>query len=433
MAAREITALFRSRMSTARAALLQNVARLWLAAFNPDEPITSLTRIGAVAGQWTVAAQAAAAAEARTYLAALVADATRAPVTAVAGLPAPAGIVGLAANGRPVSELTGLAPAVYWARTGAGQSRELGAAAALSWVNRVAASEPYRAANESVNYAAAADERFTGRVIRWTRPGACKWCVMIADRGYIPVPAEGPRIHANFAAHPNCQCTPAPEISSYATSRAAVSRGRAALQAPPAPPPRAPAGTNYILAGFGDLAQDVNATAGRALARIQPRIAQRLRMVEAAPSDPGMKAGYLGYYQRGANIVTINPVALTAQGKQNVANSIRAGWFSKSDAEDHVITHEIGHFLHDQIPFDREIELRDQLYNYLYEKRGVTLATAAEAGVTWSRGFVEDEVSAYASTNFAELVAESWAEYVLSPTPRPVPQMIGDWIVRELG
>jgi hypothetical protein len=112
-------------------------------------------------------------------------------------------------------------PAVYFNRVGQGLGPEMAATSTLSFLNNAAASEPYRIANQTIVRNATSDDRYSGRVRRMTRSNACEFCVLIADRGYIPS-------HAGFQAHAHCRCTPEPEISSHVTSRAAIRRGQLA-------------------------------------------------------------------------------------------------------------------------------------------------------------------------------------------------------------
>ncbi len=222
-AAERVTTLYRGRLATGNAELLARVGAMWARAFDPADPSGSLARIGAIVGTWTTGAQAGAATETANYLAALYSAATGIPYGAVAVFAVPAGLVGSAADGGTVMGLTGQAPAVYWARKGSGQSDRMAADASRAWLNRVAGSEPFRAANATTMHNADVDDRFSGRVVRITSAGACAFCTTIADRGYIPS-------HAGFAAHANCRCVASPEISSYATSRASIGRGRAAAR-----------------------------------------------------------------------------------------------------------------------------------------------------------------------------------------------------------
>jgi len=195
------TALYRARLATGRAGVLALLAAVWAKQYDPKQPLASLRRIGTLAGVFTVRAQASAVVQARTYLARLSASGPGADPFAV-----PEDVIGTSASGHPVTALTALAPAVYFKRVSAGQSAEDAGAASLAWLNRLAASEPYRSANATVTHNAINDDRFTGLVIRITAGNACDFCTGIADQGYTPAAAD-------FAAHANCQCTAGPEVS----------------------------------------------------------------------------------------------------------------------------------------------------------------------------------------------------------------------------
>jgi hypothetical protein len=201
----ELTALYRDRLSGAVGGLLARLLVAWLVLWNPERPIWSLARLGELAAYWTEGAQAFAAAESTRYLAALTSTAHRVPIGDVAPFAIPAGLIGVSAAGGPLAEMTGLAPAVWWARLIAGASRDDAANAAASWLGRVAGSEPYRAANATVAHNARADRRLTGRMRRESRPGACDFCLALAARGYSPAAA-------GFPAHGHCHCTASPEI-----------------------------------------------------------------------------------------------------------------------------------------------------------------------------------------------------------------------------
>jgi hypothetical protein len=172
--------------------------RVW----DPARPISSLALLGTVAGLLTTRAQAAAVTEARGYLSALAQA-----QLGTAGQPfaIPPGVIGMGASGVPIAQLAGLAPAIYWRRTGLGQAPEAAALSADAWLTRLAVSEPYRAANETVHLAAMADSRTTGLVIRITRAEACQFCLDLADDGYTGA-------GAGFQAHASCQCTASPQF-----------------------------------------------------------------------------------------------------------------------------------------------------------------------------------------------------------------------------
>jgi hypothetical protein len=167
--------------------------RLW----NPDRPVSSLALLGTLAGPLITRQQALYVTEARGYLLAL------SPVPGP--FPIPPGVIGMGANGSTIAQLAGLAPAIYWQRTGLGMDPGQAALSAQSWLTRLGVSEPFRAANATVHHAARADERTTGLVIRITRPDACQFCLDLADEDYT---AAG----AGFEAHHSCQCTASPQF-----------------------------------------------------------------------------------------------------------------------------------------------------------------------------------------------------------------------------
>lgn len=197
-----ITASYRARLGTSKAGLLALLAALWAKMYDPANP-ASVKMIATLAGTFTVRGQAAAVTQARGYLAAVTASAQGQPAGPYA---IPAGVIGMSDSGHPVTALAGLAPLIYQGRINAGHPAATAAMAAQSWLNRIAASEPYRAANETVTQNAVQDDRLTGLVERVTGGDACSFCQDIADQGYRPA-------DAGFAAHANCQCTAAPEVA----------------------------------------------------------------------------------------------------------------------------------------------------------------------------------------------------------------------------
>jgi len=213
-----VTRLYRARLAAAQVELLMRLRVLAAQQFNPADPTGSLAMMSRIAGGWATAAQALFAAETATWLAALVAEATGMPLGGVAPFAVPP-VAGSTASGRPVEDLAGMAPAVYLNRRAAGWEELQAAAAGMSWLERLLASEPFRAANATTIANAEADDRLTGRYGRVTRDGACRFCADIADRGYI----EG---RAGFEAHAYCRCTATPEIITRVYSRAAIRRAR---------------------------------------------------------------------------------------------------------------------------------------------------------------------------------------------------------------
>jgi hypothetical protein len=199
-----LTTLYRNRMALLQAWVLGWLGAYFALRYDRDDPVASLAIIGAAAASQIAHAQQMAAAETAAWLRASIAQATRTPPGQVAQLAVPP-IAGTSAAGVPLGDMTALAPSVYLARIGNGWTPEDAGRAAGAWLDRLAASEPYRAANMTTLASARDDPRLTGRVRRETRPGACDFCRDIADDGYSPA-------RAGFQALAHCQCTATPEI-----------------------------------------------------------------------------------------------------------------------------------------------------------------------------------------------------------------------------
>lgn len=199
-----LTTLYRTRLVAARTRTLLGLAAAWQRLFDPDAALGSLALLGAETGRWTLAGQQFAAEETVRYLAARYAAHNGLAVTDVDPFTIPDGLIGGSAAGRPLITITATAPAVYLARLDAGWSTQLAESAAQSWLNRVAASEPLRVANTALTVAADGDPRYTGRYHRIVSDRACRFCRLIADRGYTAA-------KAGFHAHANCGCTAEPE------------------------------------------------------------------------------------------------------------------------------------------------------------------------------------------------------------------------------
>jgi hypothetical protein len=200
-----LTVAYRAALGGIVGGLLARLLAAWLALYDDDRPLVSSARVGAIAAPWITGAQLAAADLAALWLAALTAERAGVPLGRVAPYRVPRGLVGTSARGGPIGEVTRLAPVIWWARISAGADRAAAAEAAAGWLGRLAASEPYRAANTTVVRNAVDDPRLTGRMLRETRAGSCSFCTEIADRGFSPA-------RAGFAAHAHCRCTATPEI-----------------------------------------------------------------------------------------------------------------------------------------------------------------------------------------------------------------------------
>lgn len=197
-----ITARYRARLAHGKTGLMALLAALWAKMYDPASP-ASVAMIATLAATFTTRGQAAAVTHARTYLAALTTRATGQPADPYA---IPAGVIGMTSSGLTVPALAAFAPRLYAARLAAGQDAATAAGAAQVWLNGLAASEPYRAANATVMTNAQQDRRLTGRCDRITGPGACDFCSQIADQGYRPASAD-------FEAHAHCGCTAGPELA----------------------------------------------------------------------------------------------------------------------------------------------------------------------------------------------------------------------------
>lgn len=202
----ELTAAYRAGLANTVATALGALRQLWANLYNPLLPLGSLATIGQGAAIWTSAAQRAASEQAGAYLEASYASMAGVPRAAVDPFARRLDLAGTSASGRPLSAMTGQAPAVYLNRLDAGWSEEDAAASSAAWLNRLTASEPMRVANETITSAAELDDRLAKRFVRITSPGACAFCLLIRDRGYTAA-------NVGFAAHANCRCSAGPEIN----------------------------------------------------------------------------------------------------------------------------------------------------------------------------------------------------------------------------
>jgi hypothetical protein len=84
-----------------------------------------------------------------------------------------------------------------------------------------------------------------------------------------------------------------------------------------------------------------------------------------------------------------------------------------------ILDHEVGHQL--DIIVGMASEDKHLLYDLLFP------------GMDYKErySYIKDNLSAYATTNNKELVAEAWMEYINNPNPRSISKTIGDYIVSE--
>lgn len=444
-AAGVITGLYRQRLDAAAIRYALPLAALWRR-FSPGDPEGSIGLIGQAAGPLIAVAQAAFTAEALGYLAALTAAAAGSAVADVAPFPRPPQVVGFGQNGAPIGAVTGLAASVYRARVAAGHREAEAADSSRRWLERVAASAPYRAANDSVAYAAGTDDRLTGRVVRIPEPDACAFCKLIADRGYVPVYLPGGQISTRtFPAHAYCRCTASPEISSRVYSQR-QQRYAARRQAPAVPAPRTPPPSERLLgpmwraasASDRDLAERA---IDRALGPVPPQIAARFQGVRMATeiTEPQLKTAR-GNFWFGDHHVNIRADLSSAVGEQQVRKGIAQRWYTptgEATSIQRTIAHEIGHWLHDQVPkraAGGEINLAAPPPGLSNDSRVTDLVrklTGINATTGRGRMALSELLSEYGTKDTAEMVAEAWAEYVYSPNPRPVARAIGEWLLEN--
>jgi hypothetical protein len=95
------------------------------------------------------------------------------------------------------------------------------------------------------------------------------------------------------------------------------------------------------------------------------------------------------------------------------------------------IVHEFGHAV------DHLITRRGNMFDPKYIGKDATASTAIRKSVYKKLGISDGDVasglSSYATMNDKEFVAEAFAEYVTSPTPRPIAVAVGEEIEKMLG
>jgi hypothetical protein len=95
------------------------------------------------------------------------------------------------------------------------------------------------------------------------------------------------------------------------------------------------------------------------------------------------------------------------------------------------IVHEFGHSV------DHIITRKGDMFDPKYIGKDATASTAIKKSVYKKLGISDGDVasglSSYATMNDKEFVAEAFAEYVTSPTPRPIAVAVGEEIEKMLG
>lgn len=201
----DLASVYDGRLTSASARLraaIRTVTARELEAAGPGAELSALQRVSRIISGWISGVQYWAATEAAAFLRALVALARDLRAGLIAPfMPAP--VAGTTAAGIPMPDLTALGVRAFERLAADGMPRAIEAAQA--WWDRIAASEPHRAANGTIMDNAHADTRLSGRYYRVTEPTACDFCVMIAERGFVYATA-------GFPAHPHCQCEALPEL-----------------------------------------------------------------------------------------------------------------------------------------------------------------------------------------------------------------------------
>lgn len=214
-----LTNLWRSRLGSRQVLLLARLRQILLRTFNPADVDASMLMLAPAASQWISAAQAAAHVDTLAYLEAYLTAQTG---RRAALLTTPDGLVGVDSTGRPLTTLVEMGGSIFKQRVGLGWDLGVNTTGLLNYLNRIGASEPYRAANNTIGQVITSyPDHWTGRWARVTRSTACDWCRMIHDRGYTSAAAltsrrvDGKTL-LGFPAHTNCHCTAEPEaVRSY--------------------------------------------------------------------------------------------------------------------------------------------------------------------------------------------------------------------------
>jgi hypothetical protein len=469
----EITDAYRAGLSNMRARALQLVGQLWRSMFNFSTPVASLRAISLDTAGIVTAGQRASQQAAANYLQAGIARATgleRARIEPFAQSPA---LVGQAANGWPIERITDSATGVYLRRLGDGWSEEDAADSAHAWLNRVTATEPIRVANETVIENLNDDGRYEKRYGRVVSPGACDFCILIANRGYT---YEGVR----FQAHPNCRCTPGPVITEWyvkskqeeALERAQRREARRALGTGAVGDIRIETGDGLFQWKEADI-DEVRRSLAHALEGIRPDVIANLPAVRG-PTYRERKGNALGVFNppdswRGSfggskdGSIMLNDGIFDPNGEDvfeamytnrkeyknpryfggSRGESMTGTWWPETIDPKKIsriqgsLTHEVGHFLDFQLTPEQRDEIMRKINDF-----GVSEAVvrAREQQGTTGLGYMNtsQNVSAYAWTeaqrnNTMEIFSEAWAEYRLADNPRPFAKMIGDYMMSVLG
>lgn len=459
------TAAFSRRMEAGRAGLISQINAIWNLTFDPERPIETLEVAGAAIGERIAQAQTQALIDALDYLAELAGPEPPTPETASERAKPEFFGVGWMRNGRAVANLGKVAAQAYLANL-AEKAAEAAAAATRALLNKIGATEPYRIANEALLEAARDDDRFSGETVLVPGPGACAECL----------DAAGTEAHAPI--HPYCNCISQPLRRKFVTDltkgmdpelaalleRYGIPREDWWAFLEPAPPP-----ANYR----GNWAKDVPLTGrsltpaeerlvrdtiGKTLSQMDAEFAKRLVQVRSIehhdPRSPELDAeqGTLAWFTPAYNDITLrnyygkkgdqllewNDPQFLGYWTDNNGRSRRLDltWFSERGAKgassgmEYVTTHELGHFVHNQLTHEQDFQMWINIQEKMDELGASGTTGRFGRQYRYNAGMF---VSQYALTDYHELVAEAWAEYTLADVPGPIAQVIGDTLVGFLG
>jgi hypothetical protein len=287
-------------------------------------------------------------------------------------------------------------------------------------------------------------------------PGACHWCLFIADTGAryltaasVPVPhsPSNPKQKGGV-----CRCSPAVgeegEVLMREMEGAGAGLGGEGEGEPT--PPEGETAVDRITINGGTPAQQaqVRETLALTFENIPDELAERIPSVNVQTSGlNGAAADYLP----STNRIRILDGMFDDYGVRARNNSVESGWWTPDglvEPAQQTLTHEMGHFLDYQMTSADRLELRSVLrskYGISQSSagtvpttgRGATLEVVDPGGPNshLPNGNLRPRVSTYAgkSTQMKETVAELWAEYKTAPQPRDQARFLGSYIEAALG
>jgi hypothetical protein len=152
---------------------------------------------------------------------------------------------------------------------------------------------------------------------------------------------------------------------------------------------------------------------------------------------PEAPSGMAGFYRAGENKVHVVDESFSVDYDRNCQELHRNGWFAHSDARasEYLLSHETGHHV-DAVLRDAPYAKRLELWQLIADRFGLPRPEGAQGvdlrdWVEEYKSHIESKVSRYGAYSRFEIMAEMWAEYTTSSSPRPYIKEIGDKI-REI-